>query len=577
MAAPSSSGEGITHVTSLGVDGLDWTVGSQSFKVTRLDPNGRIMECIGTTKPSNGGAGFAVGCIFVHSDGTTNTALYINEGSVTSCTFNAISASAATTYIGLTDGPGSITAYAAQIGNAGGTALVAGPLFDTSHTYTAGNVLYGDGSKFVSGTADTAGLVSKAGNQTGIAGNKTFTGTVTAASLVGPVTGNVTGNVVGNLTGNSAGTHTGAVIGNVAGNLTGNVTGNVTGDVTGNLTGAITGSGAGLTANTVPPTALPKVPTDMGNATITVDFSNSNGANVTNFITDGTVTGSAFVGSGASLTVNTVSPKALPAAPTDMGDATITVDFSNSNGANVTNFVTDGSVTAGSFSGSASGLTAGSVKATALQSAAADLGAADVTINLGNTNGAFVTNITTDGTITAATFSGAISGTGAGLTANTVKPTALPKTPTDLGDATITVDISNSNGSNITNFITDGSITGGSLVTATSTTTGSLISTPVDSDFAEGNVTLAVGNKYVVTVDGAGAGSTITALTGGTAGQTVILIGICTTADVSLADGANLQMAGGTGPTLSINDTVMLACVDGTKWVEVSRSINKNS
>lgn len=42
----------------------------------------------------------------------------------------------------------------------------------------------------------------------------------------------------------------------------------------------------------------------------------------------------------------------------------------------------------------------GAVTAVKLQSAAADLGAANVTVNLGNTNGAFVTNVTTDGTIT---------------------------------------------------------------------------------------------------------------------------------------------------------------------------------
>ena len=55
--------------------------------------------------------------------------------------------------------------------------------------------------------------------------------------------------------------------------------------------------------------------------------------------------------------------------------------------------------------------TAGTVKATYLQNAAADLGAANVDINLGNTNGAFVTNLTTDGLITATVgFSGPLTG-----------------------------------------------------------------------------------------------------------------------------------------------------------------------
>ncbi|MDO8471932.1 MAG: hypothetical protein Q7S64_02120, partial [bacterium] len=66
----------------------------------------------------------------------------------------------------------------------------------------------------------------------------------------------------------------------------------------------------------------------------------------------------------------------------------------------------------------AADLASGSVTAPKLQSAAADLGAADVTVNFGNTNGAFSTNITTDGTITATTFIGALTGTASNVTTN---------------------------------------------------------------------------------------------------------------------------------------------------------------
>ena len=55
-----------------------------------------------------------------------------------------------------------------------------------------------------------------------------------------------------------------------------------------------------------------------------------------------------------------------------------------------------------------------------LPQAAADLGAADITVNLTNSHAAQVTNLTTDGTITAGTFSGAgtsLTGTAASLTA----------------------------------------------------------------------------------------------------------------------------------------------------------------
>ena len=67
---------------------------------------------------------------------------------------------------------------------------------------------------------------------------------------------------------------------------------------------------------------------------------------------------------------------------------------------------------------------AGNLKASSLQNAAADLGAANVTIDLTNTNGSFVTNLTLDGTVTAGnlTSAGAITFSGlstAGIVTNT--------------------------------------------------------------------------------------------------------------------------------------------------------------
>jgi len=49
-----------------------------------------VMFQRGTTVPTDTTAGYGVGCLFQHTDGTTSTALYLNEGSVTSCDFNAI-------------------------------------------------------------------------------------------------------------------------------------------------------------------------------------------------------------------------------------------------------------------------------------------------------------------------------------------------------------------------------------------------------------------------------------------------------------------------------------------------------
>jgi hypothetical protein len=62
-----------------------------------------------------------------------------------------------------------------------------------------------------------------------------------------------------------------------------------------------------------------------------------------------------------------------------------------------------GTITTGVWNGT-------TVKANYLQTTAADLGAANVEVVLSNTNGAYVTNLTTDGTITAGAFAGALTG-----------------------------------------------------------------------------------------------------------------------------------------------------------------------
>jgi hypothetical protein len=44
----------------------------------------------GTTVPSDGVAGYAVGCLFIHTDGSAGSALYCNEGTAASCDFDAV-------------------------------------------------------------------------------------------------------------------------------------------------------------------------------------------------------------------------------------------------------------------------------------------------------------------------------------------------------------------------------------------------------------------------------------------------------------------------------------------------------
>ncbi len=99
-----------------------------------------------------------------------------NEDLVTYALMMA-SISTVTSFLALTDTISSYTGLAGAVMqvNSGENALQAGPVFDDvgSIDYTAGNVLIGDNSKFVTSTQDSAGIVTKTGNQT-VGGIKTF-------------------------------------------------------------------------------------------------------------------------------------------------------------------------------------------------------------------------------------------------------------------------------------------------------------------------------------------------------------------------------------------------------------------
>jgi hypothetical protein len=52
--------------------------------------NREILLAAGTTVPADAGSGFSPGCLFFHTDGTLDTVLYVNDGTSSSCDFNAI-------------------------------------------------------------------------------------------------------------------------------------------------------------------------------------------------------------------------------------------------------------------------------------------------------------------------------------------------------------------------------------------------------------------------------------------------------------------------------------------------------
>lgn len=66
-------------------------VGASKTLVTVLeyDNSGMIVRCKGATLPANGNAGYATGCIFIDTDSGVNSTFYVNDGSSTSCNFNA--------------------------------------------------------------------------------------------------------------------------------------------------------------------------------------------------------------------------------------------------------------------------------------------------------------------------------------------------------------------------------------------------------------------------------------------------------------------------------------------------------
>lgn len=53
-------------------------------------PGRGVVLAAGDTVPTDGWAGYATGCLFIHLDGGAGTALYCNEGTATSADFDAV-------------------------------------------------------------------------------------------------------------------------------------------------------------------------------------------------------------------------------------------------------------------------------------------------------------------------------------------------------------------------------------------------------------------------------------------------------------------------------------------------------
>jgi len=53
-------------------------------------PDRGALLAWGDAVPADGTAGYATGCLFMHTDGGAGTALYCNEGTKTACDFDAV-------------------------------------------------------------------------------------------------------------------------------------------------------------------------------------------------------------------------------------------------------------------------------------------------------------------------------------------------------------------------------------------------------------------------------------------------------------------------------------------------------
>jgi len=131
--------------------------------------NRGLLFASGATVPTNGTDGYQTGCLFLHTDGGAGTALYVNEGSVTSCTFQALA------------------------GGIGAGSLAALSDIGTAPSYTAGKILVADGGDYeevaVSGDATLAanGALTLAANSV-VTGDITDLNVTTAKLASGAVT-----------------------------------------------------------------------------------------------------------------------------------------------------------------------------------------------------------------------------------------------------------------------------------------------------------------------------------------------------------------------------------------------------
>jgi fibronectin-binding autotransporter adhesin len=534
----------------------------------------------------------------------TNGAFVTNltvDGTITAATFNGTLNGNASTATTLAANPTDCAAnqFANAIAANGNLACAAITDADVSDMLTA-SLFVGSGSSTTAvdlATAEVAGNLrainlQSAGSDLGAANvnvdlsntngsfvtNLTVDGIVTAATFSGALSGNATTAtaLAANPTDCSANQFATTIAAN--GNLTcssitdADVPNNITIDLATNATTAANLVGSGSVTNAVDlATAevagnlrannLQSTGADLGAANVNVDLSNTNGSFVTNLTIDGVVTASSFTGAFSG---NATTASALAANPTDCAAnqfANAIAANGNLSCAGITDADVSDTLTASIFVGSGSTTNAidlataevsGNLRATNLQAVAADLGAADVNIILSNTNGSFVTNLTLDGTITAATFSGALSG-------NATTATALAANPTDCA-ANQFANVIAANGNLTCASLTDADIPNNVTIDLATAATALAVN-PTDcaaNQFA--NAIAANGNLACASIADADVSDTLTASLFVGSGSTTTAVDLAT-AEVS---GVLAATKGGTGQSTTTTGDLLIGGASNT-------------
>lgn len=80
---------GTTELDQIKTIGALATINSQSVLVLERDAAGKVLRSSGAFAVTDGGAGYAKGAIHIKTDGGAGTTIYVNEGTSSSCDFNA--------------------------------------------------------------------------------------------------------------------------------------------------------------------------------------------------------------------------------------------------------------------------------------------------------------------------------------------------------------------------------------------------------------------------------------------------------------------------------------------------------